>query len=313
MLSTLIYKILGCLLVAASWIMSYEIATTIMKYTYDHSLIMLRTRNWSYQTSVIRRILVSTVFYAMIFNLISWAVVAQSYLMSDPENIWGLASYLVSWDYLINPWYFLILILMTFVTSIFVVFKFRNVVNKDKVIKVKTYDTVMGAGRLVWLVSGSVIMTFVVMNMVRNEMADNNVISRVPSGDQVAESIAYGIAALSVRDEGLRDKYKEMLLSLDPSDAKKVKDLVSLARQKNVRVRVGTTPSTNSVSKSLSYFKRDDTKRVSHLMKEMGYDENTRIATRNNLNDLLTIKNDKVLQFLKQLKQKDSDAVEITS
>lgn len=291
-MSALPQKIAGLLLVAGSWGGCYELAKFMMRYTYNHTLMMLRTGHWSKRRSRMLRVFGSTVGYAMVFNLILWGVTSSRFLQSDVDDMFGFGTYLLSWEFIISPWYLVMLFAMSLVTFSVMVWRF-NEESKTEGLKISTYDKVTASGRIAWMASGGTLLLAVLMIFIRAlKMEGSPASSLPPSGESAASAIAYGVASVSLGgDPSFKTVYEEKLSGLEQGDREAVERFVVSMKGHKI------LPQNSGRSTKKRLFSKDDTKKVDWALRTEKYDMQTRTAARKELHRLMSERERQIIDY----------------
>jgi hypothetical protein len=266
-----LYKCVAAVIVFGTWATSFQLAKTFMAPTYAHSLIMLRTKSRVADTRLLR-IFGSVVGYAMVLNLIAIALMSGGILMKDTEDRFGFATFAVSWEFMIHPTYFMIMILMTLVAFSAMMWKYSAESKKEN-ITIATYSKVTNLGMAVWVGTGTVILTLLMMHTYRTEFMSIPA-SITPSGKYQGHYVALSVLTSSASEnkpdriklkyiEDYRDEMRDIKALIPEDEVKRLDRFVNNIRGRGIRFQKGKKG-------------KNDARKLSWAMREKQFDEGTR-------------------------------------
>nr|WRJ69512.1 hypothetical protein TetV2_00063 [Oceanusvirus sp.] len=270
----LLYRLVAAAIIFGTWPVCFQIAKTTMSDTFQYSLIMLRTKSRVADTRLLR-IFGSLAGYAMVINLIAVAIMAGGILLKDMEDRFGFATFAVSWEYMVHPNYFMMLILMMLVTFVAMVISYQAEKTKDN-ITLDTYNKVTNVGMIAWMATGTVLLFLMMMYTHKKEVLDLTMIMQ-PSGRAQGEYIALSLLTSTAPDINIQDAKLGYMQDYR-------KEAADLARDKIPQDEVTKLEKfvTNVRGKGFRFQKGDKTKneirKLAWSMRENMFDEPTRKA-----------------------------------
>ena len=176
------------LIVVGSWAALAQLATALMRPTYNAGLLTLRTATRHKRKARLSRVVATSWMYTIVFVALLTSFVGMGVLAKDPADVFGFQKYVLSWEYVLHPRFVALLCLSGLSASAAAVARFR----RSNVMNAAAYDAASKLGFAVFSGVAAVGFAFLLALEATRSAAPG---PAMPSGGGVAKAVAVLVAS----------------------------------------------------------------------------------------------------------------------
>lgn len=179
-------RIAMVLIVVGSWGGLAQVATALMRQTYNAGLITLRTAPREKRRARLSRVVATAWMYAIVFIILSTSFVGMGILMKDTADFFGFQKHILSWEYVLHPKFVALVCACGLAASAVAVARFR----RAKVMNAAAYDSACRLGFAVFMGTAAVGFAFILVLEAARVGGGGAAASAMPSGRGVTRALA---------------------------------------------------------------------------------------------------------------------------